>query len=78
MALCPENLVGCSFIMQRKVGLGKRPLSYSFLSRYYVSNFSSSSNLSRDIFLSLLVQAGTVMALRKMYVRSQYNEGISL
>ena len=35
---CPENLVGCHFVIKRKVGRGKRPSSSSFLIRYLPSS----------------------------------------
>ena len=59
---CPKNLVSYSFIMKGKVGRGRRSPSSSFLSRCHVSIISSSSVVSRGVFSSLYVQAGTVMA----------------
>ena len=50
-ALCPENLLGYSFIIKGKVG--RRRPSLSFLSRCHVSIISSSSRLGRGTFLSL-------------------------
>ena len=37
---CPENLVGCSFIIKGKVGRRRRP-SLSFLNRCHISIISS-------------------------------------
>ena len=75
---CPENLVGYSFMIKKKVGRGKRPLYSSFLTRHHASIISSSSRLGWTVFLSLHGQARTVMALWKNYFRSQYSEGLSL
>ena len=61
--LCPENLVGYSFIIKGRVGRGKRPPSSSFLSRRQASIMSSFSRLG---FLSLHGQARTVMTLWKL------------
>ena len=82
--LCPENLVGYSFIIKGKVcvcgwgGVGERPLYSSFLSRCHDSIISSSSRLGSGVFISLYGQAGTVMALWKNNFGSQYNEELSL
>ena len=80
--LCPENLVGYSFIIKGKVcvcgGGAGRPLYSSFLSRRHDSIMSSSSRLDSGVFISLHGQAGTVMALWKNNFRSQYNEELSL
>ena len=53
---CPENLVGYSFIIKGKVGRRRRR-SLSFLSRHHACIISSSSRLSRGIFLFLHGQA---------------------
>ena len=50
-----KNLVGYSFIIKGKTERGRRP-SLSFLSRHPVFIISSSSRLSRRIFLSLCGQ----------------------
>ena len=52
---CPKNLVGYSFIIKGKAEKGRRP-SLSFLSRRPGFIISSSSKLSRRIFLSLCGQ----------------------
>ena len=52
--LYPENL-GFSFIIKGKVDRERRTLS--FLSRHHASIISSSSRLSRGVFLSLYGQA---------------------
>ena len=51
--LRPENLPGYKFYNQRKAGRGRRPPFPSFLSRCHASLISSSSSLSRRVFLSL-------------------------
>ena len=50
-----EKLLSYSFIIKGKVTRGRRP-SLSFLSRPHVSIISSSSMLSRGVFLSLCGQ----------------------
>ena len=52
----PENLVGYSLIIKRKVGRGRTPLMF-FWSKPHVSNISCSSRLGRGVFLSLQGQA---------------------
>ena len=53
--LCPKNLPGYSFTI-KNVGRGRRT-SFFFLSRHHASIISSSSRLSRGVFLSLQGQA---------------------
>ena len=53
----PRNLLGYSFIIKGKVGRGRRT-SLPFLSRCHASITSSSSRLSRGVFLSLVVKLG--------------------
>ena len=55
--LHPENSPGYKFYNQRKAGRGRRPPFPSFLSRCHASLISSSSSLSRGVFLSLHGQA---------------------
>ena len=57
---CPENLLGYSFIIKGKVGRGRRP-SLSFLNRRRIFIIGSSSRLSREVLLSLLVKLGLQM-----------------
>ena len=54
--LHPENLLGYSFVIKGKVGRGRRT-SVSFLSRRHASIISSTSKLSKGVFLSLHGQA---------------------
>ena len=51
----PGNSLGYSFIIKGKVGRGRRT-SLSFVSRCHASIISSSSRLSRDVFLFLHCQ----------------------
>ena len=52
----PKNFLGYSFINSGRVGRGRRT-SWSFLSRHHTSIISSSSRLTRAVFLSLHGQA---------------------
>ena len=55
--LCPENLLGYSFIIKGKMGRGRRT-SLTFLSRRDIFIISSSSRLSSGVFC-LHRQAGS-------------------
>ena len=50
--LHPRTYWGCNFIIKGKAGRGRRTF-FTFLSRHYASIISSSSRLSRGVFLSL-------------------------
>ena len=71
-----ENLLSYSFIIKGKVARGRRP-SLSFLSRPHVSISSSSSMLSRGVFLSLCGQVrSTNYYYYYYYVCKEYVLGI--
>ena len=61
----PWELSGCSFITKAEVGRG-RPLS--FLSRCHASILSSSTGLSRGVFLSLHCQARFITSLLTFFM----------
>ena len=54
--LCPKNLLGYSFKIKGQVGRRRRT-SLSFLSQCHASILSSSSRLSKGVFLFLHNQA---------------------